>query len=107
MPVIAFLFSATGQQTWSVEQDCVLTGIQVVGGNVRAILSSDPNATGAQFSAPSANAIDKNLIATAGVADGQPIGNSYLTPVSAGEKILVAMSGAGTTVIFYEISAQT
>ncbi len=100
--IIAFLFSAAGQQTWTVEKDCLLTSVGAIGAaTVRAVVSSDPSATSALFTAPSANAVDKNLLA---YCNGGSTPEKIALPFSAGERVLIAISAAGTIVISAENS---
>lgn len=95
--VIAFQFSAAGSQVWTPEADLLLTDFGAIAASTsRAILSSDPNATTALFTAPSATSVDKNLLA---YCNGGADPSSILIPVSAGEKIVVAISAQGSAVI--------
>jgi hypothetical protein len=100
MATIAFLFvGASSQRVWTIEQDSILTRLTYIAAAAQnVILSYDPSATAAIYRAPSADAVDRNIIATAA---GQTE-SSLTVPVSAGERLLVAVSGIGTAVIEFE-----
>jgi len=100
MPTTTFLFSAAGQASWIADRSCILTAVAVIGASSKAaILSYDPSATVAAFTAPGSNSVDRNVISVAtGTFPPTPIG----IPVSAGESILVSISGAGSVVVFWD-----
>ena len=95
------LFSAGGSQTWLPNADVVVVGFLcfATAATVRAVLSYDPTVVGSSFTAPSANAIDRNLIA---VGNGGNIQTTCDALVLRGEGVTVNISAAGSAVIFFE-----
>jgi hypothetical protein len=100
VPQIAFKFSAAGVQTWTPATDLNASSFGVVAsatGRV-AVISADPNVSATDIATPSANSVDENLLAAAMTTQ------TYLMalPLSAGQRVFVALSGAGTAVIAYD-----
>ncbi len=97
--VIAFLFSAQSTQQWTADQDYVLTVIApctTAAGNV--LVTTDPQLTGTNISAPAANKILYDVLGYQQIATRTNI--PINAPVLAGTTLFVSAS-VQTTVILY------
>src|ERR1043166_2090694 len=95
--IVALQFGAAGTQSFTPTADAVLTGGGcLAAATARAVVSSDPNVTAAQFTAPGSNGVDKNLIGFA--SGGVNLFTEIAFPLLKGDLIYVASSAAGTAV---------
>jgi len=105
MAAVTLLFGGVGTLSWTAQENVIVTGLQCVStaASRLVVVSDDPALTAAAFGAPSANGVDRNLIA----ACTNSFSASLSVPLSAGETLFVANTGSGSVIIFYEPVTET
>jgi len=98
-PSVALLFSAAGQQGFDVDQDCALVGVSKTQSGT-CVVSTDPVLLTTDVTAPSVTKISTDIYYMAATVTMTFAGR---VPVSAGSRLFVAVSAAGSVVLLFDI----
>jgi hypothetical protein len=93
------MFSAAGTQSWKADRACILSSVALTtGGN--AVVSSNPSLAITDVTAPGANGTRYDVMAFCPAGRSWPA-ESMKIPIAAGEAVYVALSGAGTVILYF------
>jgi hypothetical protein len=98
-PSLTLLFSAaTDGREVVIDEACLLVGVHSNANTAKVVVSRDPKTTAASITAPTANSVDENIIATVA---GFGINLSF--PLSQGDRLFVSNSAAGAAVLSFQL----